>query len=237
MRYTQTKRGDLEKKRPTFLLIGLVTALAFSYGLLTLEMQNKAEIPVYIAVAAADADDLTIPRTWPEPLAEEVSQEIEDQKQDLQKKIVEVPNHMQLQPINETRGAETEPLAEIPEIKEETMIEVDVFSLEKKPVFPGCEDLPEEKERFACFMQQINKHVVRNLKPCEGAFGVTEEKLFIQFTIDEHGRVTAAKALRGSDECNVSRALSVINALPKMKPGSYRGKTVRTRFVLPINIK
>lgn len=237
MKNTRRKKDELEKKRPTFLLIGLVLALGFTYSMLVLKTEQKPALPICKASAVSVGDETYVPRTWPQPEREDVQKEIEDQKKDLQETFIEVANDQKIKLIDEPVGKDVGPLEEIPIFKEEPIMEVDIYALEKMPVFPGCEDLINEEERYNCFVQQVSKHVVSNLKPCEGAFGVSKERLYIQFTIDEKGNVTAAKAIRGNDECNIDRALWVVNELPKMKPGEYRGKTVRTRFVLPINIK
>lgn len=235
MKNRRTQRDDLEKRRPTFLLIGLVIALSITYGLLNLESE-RPDLPVCKSSVAYEPDDLVIPNTWREPEKVETVEEIKEQKQDLLKNIIEAPNDfkkpMEERPIDE-------PLATIPEIivEEDPVIEVDIYALERMPIFPGCENLLNEEERFNCFVDKVAKHVVGNFKPCEGAFGTTKEKLYIQFTIDEFGVIQAAKAIRGNDACNIDRALFAVTDLPKMKPGEYRGKPVRTRFVLPINIK
>jgi protein TonB len=183
------------------------------------------------------ADEYSIPITRQDRKQPEVDQQIEERHEELKDIFVEVSNDTKVKIIDEPVDDGSQQLVEIPIFKEEPVIEVDIYALEKMPVFPGCEDLLDEEARYNCFVQQVSKHVVSNFKPCEGAWGISKERLYIQFTVDEKGNVTAAKAIRGSDECNVDRALWVVNDLPKMKPGEYRGQTVRTRFVLPINIK
>jgi protein TonB len=235
MKTRRTKKDELEKRRPTFLLIGLVIALGLTYGMLNLKTQARLNIHVNKAAIVSFSDEFNTPRTFQKQKEQEVKQEIENTKKKLQEQFIEVPNEAMV-PLENTIGID-EPLEEIPQFREDPILEIDIYALEKMPVFPGCEDLLNEEERFNCFVEQVSRHVVNNFKPCEGAFGVNKERLYIQFTIDENGRVTAAKAIRGDDECNIDRAVFVVNELPQMKPGEYRGKTVRTRFVLPINIK
>ncbi len=237
MKNKNTRKHELEQKRPTFLLLGLVTALAIAYGMLNLETRSAPNPPICKGTVVSLADEYSIPITRQDRKQPEVDKEIKERQAELKDIFVEVANETKVNIINEPIDDGLNQLDEIPIFREEPVMEVDIYALEKMPVFPGCEDLLDEEARYNCFVQQISKHVVSNFKPCEGAFGISKERLYIQFTIDEKGKVTAAKAVRGSDECNVSRALWVVNDLPKMKPGEYRGKTVRTRFVLPINIK
>ena len=60
-------------------------------------------------------------------------------------------------------------------------------------------------------------------------------KVFVQFIVEKDGSVGEATVLRGiSTECD-EMALQVVKAMPNWKPATFKGKPVRSKFVLPIN--
>ncbi len=231
-------KDRLESKRPTFLLVGLILALAAVYGLLNLKSYHKQQIICKRDFAAMLPVEEDVPRTFfkHETPPEEKVEKKKDEKPRLDDMFITVPDDAYV-PDDGFPPAD-EPLDSIYDFgSDHEVLEMTIYAVEKKPVFPGCEDLLLEEERYACFIEQISKYVVRNFSPCESAFGITNEKLYIQFTIDEKGYVSNVKAVRGEDECNIARAVKALGNLPRMKPGEYGGRKVRTSFVLPINVK
>lgn len=60
-------------------------------------------------------------------------------------------------------------------------------------------------------------------------------KVFVQFVVEKDGSVNEATVMRGiSTECD-EMALQVVKAMPNWKPATFKGKPVRSKFVLPIN--
>ena len=76
-----------------------------------------------------------------------------------------------------------------------------------------------------------------NYKTCETGFGTAKEKVYVKFTIDENGFARNPEIIRAIYDCNKKNATALVGKLPPMTPGMYRGKAVRTTFVLPISIK
>jgi TonB family protein len=64
-----------------------------------------------------------------------------------------------------------------------------------------------------------------------------EGKVFIAFIVDEKGNVREAEVLRGIGNSCDAAALKAVNELNKWNPGRYKGKAVKTRFVLPVSFK
>lgn len=58
--------------------------------------------------------------------------------------------------------------------------------------------------------------------------------VFVSFIVDKTGKVVDAKVVRGIGYGCDKESLRVVNSMPKWTPGTQRGKTVRTRFTLPI---
>ena len=60
-------------------------------------------------------------------------------------------------------------------------------------------------------------------------------KVFVQFVVEKDGSVGEATVFRGvGGECD-EEALRVVKAMPNWKPATFKGKPVRSKFVLPIN--
>ena len=226
--------SNLEQNRPTFFLLGLCITLLGVYGLLNL----KSEVTSYketLSCPKIEEDTFVVPQTIrkaPQPIDKKFDPKKANKKV-LSDIIIEIPDNT-IVPVDEN-----------PEIvmidatlgAEEPTLTVDIFSLDKKPVFPGCEYILDEKERFECFKIKMSAFVTANFKPCESAFGITAESMYVMFVIDEFGRVGKAEVARAQNECNEKKAVELISNLPAMKPGMYMDKKVKTRFILPINIK
>ena len=111
---------------------------------------------------------------------------------------------------------------------EEEML--DWFSKEDNGPF----SLAEYPGGFEAMSAYISKSIVYPEKA--KADGV-EGKVFVQFVVEKEGSVGEATVFRGvSPECD-EMALQVVKAMPKWQPATFKGKPVRSRFMLPINFK
>ena len=62
-------------------------------------------------------------------------------------------------------------------------------------------------------------------------------KVYVQFVVETDGSIAEATVLRGvGGECD-AEALRVVKSMPKWQPATFKGKPVRSRFMLPINFK
>ena len=60
-------------------------------------------------------------------------------------------------------------------------------------------------------------------------------KVFVQFVVETDGSIAEATVLRGvGGECD-DEALRVVKSMPQWKPATFKGKPVRSKYVLPIN--
>lgn len=119
--------------------------------------------------------------------------------------------------------------------------EVDVpFSvIEQVPLIEGCETVVNLKEQKECFSNKINEHVMKNFNT-ELANNLGLEKgvkrIFVSFKIDVNGDVVDVRA-RAPHKDLEEEAIRVINLLPKMTPGTDKGKQVNVPYSLPITFK
>jgi len=61
--------------------------------------------------------------------------------------------------------------------------------------------------------------------------------VYVQFVVDTDGNIADATVLHGvGGECD-DEALRVVRSMPKWRPAMFKGKPVRSKYVLPINFK
>lgn len=113
--------------------------------------------------------------------------------------------------------------------------EVPFAIIDQAPIFPGCEDAEDQKK---CFMENIQKHVGKNFDTSfKDVLGLESGKtrVYVQFEIDNTGSIESIRA-RAPHKDLEKEAIRVISELPKMQPGKYKGKTVGTKYTLPITL-
>ncbi len=99
----------------------------------------------------------------------------------------------------------------------------DTALVEVMPAFPGG-----EKAMFA-YLGRETKYPQEALD--QGIMG----KVFVQFTVEQDGRVDSVFVKRGAHPALDAEAVRVVSSMPNWSPGRQRGKAVRTRYTLPIS--
>lgn len=109
------------------------------------------------------------------------------------------------------------------------------------PRFPGCEDWDDEQEKKKCADSNLLRYIYNNLEfPKEARKAKVDDKLYLQFFVEEDGKLTDIEVVRsigfGCDE-------AALKLMKKMQdevtwiPGEQEGKPVRVKFTLPIKFK
>ena len=102
------------------------------------------------------------------------------------------------------------------------------YDCDRKPSFLGSTD----PRLF------LEKWVYQYLKyPDEAVRNGIQGKVLVDFIIDENGKVTDVKVLRGVDELLDAEAVRVIAASPAWKPGFVKGKKVRSEISLYVEFR
>lgn len=115
---------------------------------------------------------------------------------------------------------------------------VEFTSIDKAPVFPGCEGEGTLESLKDCFIKNITNHINKNfntkLANEIGLEGV--QKIFTKFIVDKNGEIKEiqVRAPHPQLEVEVERVLSL---LPILTPAEKDGKTVSLKYVLPIVFK
>jgi antitoxin component YwqK of YwqJK toxin-antitoxin module len=106
---------------------------------------------------------------------------------------------------------------------------------EKVPVYPGCELLTNNWSKKKCMSNKIarfvNKKFNTDIASNLGLKG--QQKIHIAFKIDKQGEIVDVNS-KAPHPLLKFESIRVVKLLPKMKPGSRRGKPSELLFFLPI---
>ncbi len=230
MESKKNPKANLEKKRGTFLLGGLLIALlimvvAFSWRTYEKEAGDLGTLDLVL-------DDEMIPVTErqqkpppPPPPPPDIIEVVEDE--------VEIEEELE---IEETETDEDEIV--IIEEEEESDEIFNFAVVENKPIFPGCEDAGSKDEQYICFQQKIGQHIRNNFQyPAMAKELGIQGKVYVSFVIGKNGEIKDIQIARGRDKDLDAEAVRIIKKLPRMKPAEQRGKAVPVAYTVPINFK
>lgn len=229
MEIKKSPEADLENKKLSFLLIGLVIMLSVVY--ITLEW-TKTEVVKYDEVAGLideEIEDLmpvTIQdQTPPPPPPEAVAPPPVVTEIRLVDNTQEVGD-VQLQSTESDENVEIAVAPVVVQVEEEEIDEVFPFAkIEEKPSFPGG-------------MTELPKYLAKNTNyPLKCIEMGIEGTVQVQFVIGKDGKVTDVKVVRGKDPLLDKEALRVVSSMPAWKPGKQGGKPVKVGYVVPVRFK
>ena len=217
MEARKSPEADLEKRKNSFLGIGLLAALALTLvafewtafdrsdntmGTLKLDLLEEEVIPPSATPP---------PPPPPPPPAPTTVLEIVEDDEDVEE--VEM----------EDTEAEEDTKVDVIEQPEERVEEEQIFTIvEQMPSFPGGEEA-------------LFKYLGKSIKyPQMAADAGISGVVYVTFVVDKDGKVKDAKVLRGIGGGCDEEALRVVNNMPPWQPGKQRGKPVKVQYNLPI---
>lgn len=104
----------------------------------------------------------------------------------------------------------------------------------KLPVYTYVEQMPQ----FPNGQDAMMRYLGESMKyPKDAREKDIQGKVFITFVVNEEGKITDAKVLRGIGGGCDEEALRVIKAMPPWTPGKQNGRSVPVQYNLPINFK
>lgn len=206
---------DLERRTGSFMLIGLLIALAvslvaFEWTTFERKIGEMGQLQMDFLEEEVIPPSATPPPPPPPPPAPTTVLEIVDDKED----IVEV--EMEDQEVREDTKVEIVQ-------REEVVEEEQIFTIvEEMPSFPGGE-------------AELFKYLGKNIKYPQmatdaGIAGV----VYVTFVVDKDGKIRDVKILRGIGGGCDEEAMRVVKSMPSWKPGKQRGKAVTVQYNLPI---
>lgn len=222
MEKKKSPKADLENKKLTFILIGLIVSLALTWAVFEIKSYDKielADIGRTVEVVEEEMVEITKQEQKPQP--------VEVPKQTTQIQVVEDDVEVEDVEIN-AEVDQNEVIEEYiaPEVEEEEVVEAEIFTIvEEMPEFPGG-------------MAKLADYLAKNIKyPQMARESGIQGRVFVNFVIEPDGHVSNVNVMRslggGCDE----EAIRVVKSMPKWKPGKQRGKPVRVSYILPVNFK
>jgi len=227
MNAKKSKRANLETKRTTFFLIGLVVALGSV--LLAFEWKTSGTMATeeFISKGFIPDNDVFIPRTQVE-------------KPKLPKRIIQVSqieivsNDKLVDDFFEDFSSESNDLEGIDFANLIYQPSTDAYSEKEEEILITAEIMPEFPGGEKALLSYLTNNVKYPLIAQEtGIYG----RVFVSFIVDEQGNVFNAGIIRGVDSSLDNEALRVVRGMPKWKPGRQGGKAVKVRYTVPVRFE
>ncbi len=121
-------------------------------------------------------------------------------------------------------------------LNSEDLNKVDTNSIEKVPIFPGCDRNMGNQALKECMNERMINHVKKHFNYNIGEelnLANGEYRISVFFKINKNGDISDILTKGDSPEAN-KEAERVVELLPKMEPGLIDGKPVRVPYYLPI---
>mgnify|MGYP003288690886 CR=1 FL=1 len=226
MEIKKSPKADLEGKKLTFTLIGLVVSLFIvwrvfeykSYDKRTLDdLQRTVEVIEEEMVEITKQEQPKVQPPAPKPQVTQI-QVVEDD--------VEVEDDIDI-----NAEVSQEEVLEVyeyqpPEIEEEEIAEAEIFIVvEEMPEFPGGP---------AKMLEYIQKNIKYPMMARESDI---QGRVFVNFVVEPDGSISNVNVMRGIGGGCDEEAVRVVKSMPAWKPGKQRGSAVRCSFTVPIIFK
>ncbi len=224
MEVKKKPQADLERHRSTFTQIGLAVVLglllvAFNW---TTRERSISDLGMVIAIdleeemIATEREEKPEPPPPPPPPQQEVIEELTVVEND--EEVADV--NIDTEATEETMITQTEIKIREEVIEEEPEI---FLVVEEQPEFPGG-------------MASLMKYLQQNIKyPQIAKENGISGRVYVNFVVDDKGKITKIKVVRGVDPALDAEAIRVVENMPMWKPGKQRGKAVYVSYNLPIN--
>jgi len=227
---------DIDKRRPFYFAVGITVSLSFM--LVAFEWKSFKEVvldqffEVQMDEVVEEIAPIIIPQNTPPPPVAPPPPVIEELK------IVE--DDVEVEDIEVDVQAPEEisaPVVTTTQVEENVSDEV-FLVVEDMPRFKGCENLKSNEEADACFQREITKFLSKNIQyPQRAKDATVEGMVYVSFVVDQTGKVTDVKLLRGIGFGCDEEAIRVVKMLPQFVPGKQRGRPAKVGYNLPISFK
>ncbi len=228
---------EISRNSSIYFAIGLNIMLFFSWQALEYKTYERDDVIIDLLDVEEELEEdipivnVNTPPPPPPPVAVQQSIQIVDDIVEVEETVIESTETSQEDAIRDIVEVSD---VEVEEVEEDVQVAFAV--IENVPVFPGCEGQPKKKMKD-CFQQKMQEHVVNNFRYPEEALELgVQGRVSIIFIIDSKGHITGVRS-RGPDKILEKEAERIIGLLPKMKPGTQRGKPVKVAYALPIFFK
>ena len=223
MEVKKSPKADLENKKTSNLLVGVILTLAVLFiGFEWSEREVKVVTDSGITEIVFEEEMIPITEQEPPkqappppeaPKMEEIIEIVEDDA-DVEESTIEASDDI-------TAAVEVK----------YTAVEVEEEEVEEQQIFQVVEEMPE----FPGGMGDCMKFLGKNIKyPQISQENGVQGRVIVQFVVNQDGSIVDPQVVRGVDPYLDKEALRVISMMPKWKPGKQRGKAVRVKFTVPV---
>ena len=243
MEIKKSNSAQLEDKRLTFFLIGLLIAFTLLFVGLQYQRgpQGEEDLTEDFEDLAQDLDMQTPPdqkdmvsaeAMSKAPASEAITQEVKPtEQQQVQKAPEKISTTTSELVIGDGWGVVEG--ADVKEAAPETA--VDNAAEQERPIkFTVVQKIPEFPGGWSAFMQWLTK----NLKYPESAQkNKVQGTVVVSFSVNKDGSIASTKVSTSADPVLDAEALRVMKMMPKWKPGMDRNKVCRTMIAVPVVFK
>lgn len=220
---------DLEPRKTTYVLTGLVSILAILF--IAFEWVNATYRTINRGMGDAVMEEeeeivMTVQNTPPPPPPPPPMPDVIEQ-------LTVVEDDVEVAEI-EIQAAEDDAntIVEIVQQVDEGPVEEE--DAEANTIFTVVEDEPEFPGGTKALMEFISK----NLRyPAFAAENGIQGRVTLSFVVEKDGSVTDIQEMRSPSEDLTKEAKRVVQSMPKWKPGKQRGKPVRVKYMLPVTFR
>ena len=232
----KTVNNDLERRRPTFIKIGLIASLAFA--LMAFEYTTYGPDLSYLGDMEMSFIDEELP---PLPKRKEKVEQKKEKAKDPNKFVIDntIPDPDPTpDPIPDPTPDPDPIFFDLDTIDEgfdiDTIPPEPFRRVESMPHFSSCSSISDEVKRARCTESGFIKHLSDHLRiPRDIYFS---EKAFVTFVVDQHGEVNDVKLenkVSPSLEVEIKRVFAL---MPDLVPGKQRGIAVPVVYTMPVNV-
>lgn len=97
-------------------------------------------------------------------------------------------------------------------------------------------EIVETQPEFKAGPEALRHFIAKNLKYPE-IEGCVQGRVIVSFCVDTLGHVCDPKIVRGLHPALDKEALRVVSILPEFIPGTYKGRKIRSRMMIPVTFR
>ncbi len=232
MELKKTRQADMEQRRTTGFLLGLIFVLSLCY--VALEWNSTPSDDGFDPIDLSDLmhESELVPMSNLETIAQLEEKHPQEQAEKLN--IVDDDVELQTEEDDNETTSDEELLKELEEQEEDKALPPLTVDPQNPLNFHVVEDLPQYPGGAVEFLKWLTKTLryptaARNRK--------TQGKVVAVFYVEKDGSITGIKITKSlSPECD-KEALRVLNMMPNWQPGIYHDQPCRTKVCIPIVFK
>lgn len=217
MESKKNPKVDLEKRKSSFMWLGMVFALAivlvaFEWKVFEKTQTDLGDLDLDLIEEEIIPQSIQKPPPPPPPPAPTTVIEIVDDEE-------EIEEELEIEDLEIDQDTEIEFI----EAVEEEVVEEEIFTIvEDMPSFPGGE---------AKLFEYLGKNIkYPQIAKEAGISGI----VYVNFVVGTNGKINDVKVLRGIGGGCDEEAIRVVKNMPQWTPGKQRGKPVKVSYNLPI---